>query len=105
MNPEPAVPTGTGEHEPEETYAGPAVVVHDGGEVPVTVVLRGLFQPLDGRFHWYGRVDDAGALAAAGIRSGAEVALRTPHGEAPARLNDPDPWGRFRVGALGAPPF
>ena len=90
-------------HEPQESYDGPAVVLVDGAEHPVTVHLRGAFQPLDGHFHWYGRVA-AGALVDA-VRSGCEVTLRTGVGEAPAKLSDKDPWGRFRITGTGTPPF
>jgi hypothetical protein len=31
--------------------------------------------------------------------------LRTPYGEAQARLSDVDPWGRYRVTGSGRPPF
>ncbi|WP_028653961.1 DUF4873 domain-containing protein [Nocardioides sp. J54] len=90
-------------HEPREAYDGPATVDLDGAAHDVTVTLRGSFQPLDGRFHWYGRltpgtpVDDA--------RSGTEVVLRTPHGHATARLSDKDIWGRYRLTGTGTPPF
>ena len=45
-----------GLHEPQEAYDGPAVLVAAGTEHPVSVTLRGAFQPLDGHFHWYGRI-------------------------------------------------
>lgn len=90
-------------HEPQEAYDGPAVLVHHAGETAVTVTLRGLFQPLDGRFHWYGRVVRDGDDAH--LRSGGEVRVRTPYGEAAGRLSDLDPWGRFRLSGTGAPPF
>jgi hypothetical protein len=84
-------------------YDGPAVVLLDGAEHEVEVRLREMFQPIDGRHHWYGRIASSPALA--GVRSGAAAVLRTPHGEAPARLSDVDPWGRFRVAGTGRPPF
>lgn len=91
-------------HEPGAEYAGTAELVDEGGTLAVEVVLKGYFEPLDGRFHWYGRVaaDDA---VAERHRSGAAVTLATPFGSAPARLSDLDPWGRFRVSGLGEPPF
>jgi hypothetical protein len=109
---------------PEEEYAGPAEVLLDGEDrdrrgdrdepgaealsgaeaLPVTVTLRGMFQPIDGRYHWYGRVDQDDRLDAQ-VSSGGTVTLRTPHGSARARLSDRDPWGRLRVTGTGVPPF
>jgi hypothetical protein len=31
--------------------------------------------------------------------------LRTTQGEAQTQLTDVDPWGRYRVGGFGPPPF
>lgn len=68
------------------------------------VTLRGHFEPLDGRFHWYGRVaaDDE---VAARYPSGSTVVVTTPHGRAEGRLSDLDPWGRFRLSGTGRPPY
>lgn len=90
-------------HEPQAAYDGPASVLLDGAEHRVEVTLRGAFSPLDGHFHWYGRVADTEPLAA--VRSGSTVTLRTDHGEVTARLSDRDPWGRFRITGTGTPPF
>lgn len=92
-----------GLHEPQESYDGPAVLVAAGAEHPVSVTLRGAFQPLDGHFHWYGRIAVDSALDA--VRSGSAVTLRTAHGEADGKVADIDPWGRFRVSGTGRPPF
>jgi hypothetical protein len=93
-------------HEAGGEYAGPATLSaaeHEGRqEVPVEVTLRGAFQPIDGRFHWYGRATGPGLDA---VGSGASVLLRTPYGVAPGRLSDVDPWGRMRVTGTGRPPF
>jgi hypothetical protein len=87
-----------------EGYDGPAELVTAGGTLAVRVRLRGAFQPIDGRYHWYGRVAaDEGVDAL--VRSRAAVLVRTPHGEAPARLADRDTWGRYRVTGTGRPPF
>ncbi len=86
-------------HEPQESYDGPAAL----DDLPVQVRLRGHFQPIDGLFHWWGRVAADDALDDG--RSGSTVTLRTAYGEAPARLSDRDPWGRFRVSGTGRPPF
>jgi hypothetical protein len=85
---------------PAEEYVGPAVVA----DVDVDVRLRGHFEPLDGRFHWYGRVAPSEELAGQ-VRSGSTVTLTTPRGTAQARVSDVDPWGRFRISGTGRPPF
>jgi hypothetical protein len=90
--------------DPGEAYDGPAELVCDGRALPVTVALRSVFQPIDGRLHWYGRVQHSPAVDDL-VSSGQRVALRTPSGEAPARLSDVDPWGRYRVTGTGRPPW
>lgn len=93
-----------------EGYDGPAHLVTEGTDdiddpgVEVEVRLRGMFVPIDGRYHWYGRVG-AGAGVDALVGSRTRLSLRTPHGEAPARLADRDPWGRYRITGTGRPPF
>lgn len=97
---------------PAEEYVGPAVVsafstTHDAGSSPdiaVEVQLRGHFEPLDGLFHWYGRVA-ANATLDDRVQSGATITLSTPRGSAEGRLSDLDTWGRFRVTGTGRPPF
>lgn len=88
---------------PAEEYAGPATLALDGQELSVEVILRGAFQPIDGRFHWYGRIETTDALA--DVRAGTRGVLTTPHGSADTKLSDIDPWGRFRVTGVGRPPF
>jgi hypothetical protein len=89
----------------EVGYTGPATVVVDEAEVAVQVELRGYFQPIDGYFHWYGRVAANPALDALVTGNRAAVLLRTPAGERPGELSDPDLWGRFRVSGQSTPPF
>ncbi|OIJ28206.1 DUF4873 domain-containing protein [Nocardioides luteus] len=89
------------EHEPQHLYDGPARLESDQDSWEVEVALRGAFQPIDGHFHWYGRV----ATALDGVRNGQTVTVRTDHGAAEGRLSDLDPWGRFRVSGTGRPPF
>lgn len=88
----------------EPGYDGPARLVGEGPPVEVTVQLRGVFQPIDGKYHWHGRLAADPSVTEL-ARSGASVVLQTPEGEAPARLSDEDPWGRFRVTGTGRPPF
>ena len=92
-------------HIPDDGYDGPAELVTPGGPVGVDVRLRGQFDPISGRYHWYGRVaasPQVAELVAGGARS---VVLRTPHGEVETALRDVDPWGRPRVEGFGAAPF
>jgi hypothetical protein len=89
----------------DDGYDGPAELVTDDRAVPVEVTLRGLFEPISGKYRWYGRVaasDDVTALVAGGART---VVLRTPHSEVETSLGDVDPWGRPRVEGFGAAPF
>lgn len=88
-------------HEPQEEYVGGAVLTVDGRDVEVEVHLRGSFQPIDGRFHWQGRVATPLAVAVGGT----EVVVTTEFGSALGRLADVDPWGRFRLSGTGRPPF
>jgi hypothetical protein len=88
----------------EEQYDGPAVLVGDGAAVAVTVRLRAVFQPIDGRLHWYGRVDHSPEVDEL-VRGGQQVVLRTDGGEVSARLSDVDPWGRYRVSGTGRIPW
>lgn len=89
----------------EDGYQGEATLLLDGAELPVTVTLRGNFEPVDGRYHWYGRIqaDTQVTDKAAGRKPTAT--LRTPHGSAAGVLSDPDTWGRYRISGTSRPPF
>jgi hypothetical protein len=105
---------------PAEGYDGPALLsaaapvvevrapasleTTDHEEIRVEVRLRGHFEPLDGRFHWFGRVTADEDLAAR-HPSGSTVVITTPHGRAEGRLSDVDPWGRLRISGTGRPPY
>jgi hypothetical protein len=84
-------------------YDGPAEVLTADGPVEVTVTVRGAFQPIDGRFHWYGRIAATEDLPA--DLFGRPVLLRTSYGEVAGRLSDLDHWGRHRISGVGKPPF
>lgn len=92
-------------HEPHEQYDGPATIDPDSPEpVHVEVTLRGHFEPIDGLFHWYGRIaPDAGLDRR--HSSGDTVTVATPAGRAEGRVSDVDTWGRFRISGTGRPPF
>ncbi|HSV37593.1 MAG TPA: DUF4873 domain-containing protein [Nocardioidaceae bacterium] len=88
----------------EDGYEGPLAVVVEEAEVTVDAILRGYFEPTDGRYHWYGRLAPSPELDA--IVSGTAAGeVRTPYGAAEAKLGEIDPWGRFRVAGVGRPPF
>jgi len=89
----------------EDGYQGTATLEVGERSYDVRVELRGYFQPIDGRYHWYGRIAADPALdevLAAGRRRGT---LSTPQGSAPAEVGDPDPWGRYRIEGISRPPF
>lgn len=90
---------------PDGGYRGPAILTVNGERFSVRVELRGHFQPIDGRYHWYGRIArndlPLGALRAAHARG----LLTTGEGSAPCELSDPDPWHRYRVSGVSTPPY
>lgn len=100
-------PQHTPQHSPREEYAGPARLSdpdRPADQLEVRVELRGRFEPIDGHFHWWGRID-ADPRVEGTHRSGSTVLLDTPHGTARGRVSDLDPWGRYRISGTGQPPF
>ncbi|WP_280265937.1 DUF4873 domain-containing protein [Nocardia wallacei] len=97
--------TVAAEREPAHEYSGPAVLDAPGAELPVTVALSGHPDPIDGRYHWYGRVTAADGVDLPDPRRG-QVSLTLPGG-APtaATLQERDPWGNLRIVGVGEPPF
>jgi cation diffusion facilitator CzcD-associated flavoprotein CzcO len=93
------------DHGDDDGYTGPATLTIGDARYDVSVELRGVFQPIDGRYHWYGRIArHPGLTAALGSARMAGV-LRTPEGSAPGDLSDPDPWQRYRITGASTPPF
>ena len=91
----------------EETgYDGTATLVVGDQAVEVTVHLDGHLEPLDGRFHWYGRIERSAAVRAV-KDAGATTATLVIADGAPAelRLAELDPWRHIQVKGLGAPPY
>jgi len=89
----------------DDGYTGPAELISEGCSTPAQVRLAGHFDPISGRYSWYGRVSaspEVAELVGSGRRA---VLLRTPQGEASTTLSDVDPWGRPRVEGFGAAPF
>lgn len=89
----------------EEGYSGPVTVILNDQEIAAEADLRGYFEPIDGRYHWYGRVTANPAIDTL-VGGQISVELRTPEGSAHAsRLGDVDLWGRLRISGVGRPPF
>ncbi|MEU1812809.1 DUF4873 domain-containing protein [Micromonospora sp. WMMD1076] len=75
--------------------AGTTVRLHAGGR----------FEPVDGRYHWAGRVEPEPRLVRL-LRSGRrEVEVRIGERVARARLAEVDPWGGVRITGVGIPPW
>lgn len=93
------------EQHDEDGYAGPATLELGESALEVDVELRGVFQPIDGYYHWYGRVrtDERVSELAGGRKQ--KVTIRTPEGSADGELSDPDPWDRYRITGTSTPPF
>jgi Domain of unknown function (DUF4873) len=86
-------------------YQGTATLDLGGAAFEVEADLRGKFEPIDGRYHWYGRLGRNDALAAALSSGRALGTLSTAEGSAECEVSDPDPWLRYRVSGLSSPPF
>jgi hypothetical protein len=92
--------------EEETGYDGAATLVVGDQAVEVIVHIDGHLEPLDGSFHWYGRIERSAAVA--GLKdAGATTASLVIADRAPAelRLAEYDPWGHVQVSGTGAPPY
>lgn len=93
---------------PEEPsgYDGPAILLVDGAAIEVDVHLDGHLEPLDGNFHWYGRIQRSAEVTAAKDAGATRGNLTIGRG-APAelRLAEYDAWGHVQVTGIGAPPY
>lgn len=88
----------------DDGYQGTVTVAVGGTLVEVEATLRGYFEPIDGRYHWYGRLAASDQLASL-VSGSATAELTTPDGTATGKLGDIDPWGRLRIAGVGRPPF
>jgi Domain of unknown function (DUF4873) len=93
------------EAEQGDGYLGPATLAVNGASFTVQVELRGHFEPIDGRYHWYGRIGKHEDLLRMLGTACTEGTLTTSRDSAPCQLSDPDPWGRYRVTGISTPPY
>lgn len=92
------------EHD-EDGYTGTATLLVDETELTVEVELRGHFQPIDGYYHWYGRIKRHDELMALTGGKKRKVRITTPEAAADGEISDPDPWDRYRIMGTSTPPF
>jgi hypothetical protein len=89
----------------EDGYSGDVSLHIAERDVTLRATLRGYFEPVDGRYHWYGRlVADAGLAELVGTGKAA-ARVTTDHGSAECVVSDIDPWGRLRISGISTPPF
>lgn len=89
----------------EAEYTGPAVLTAADRRLDVVVTLAGHMEPIDGQYHWYGRISAADTVGDMQRRQ-VPVTLTVPGGDAvPARLTELDTWGNVRVTGTGTPPY
>ncbi|HET7017400.1 MAG TPA: DUF4873 domain-containing protein [Streptosporangiaceae bacterium] len=106
-HPQPAAvrPERASAHPEDDGYAGPARLTVGTDQFEVEIDLRGYFEPIDGQYHWYGRIasDDALDQRLGGAK--ADGAVTTKHGTSPCVLSEPDLWNRYRITGRSTPPF
>ncbi len=92
--------------EEESGYDGAAVLLVGDDAIDVLVHLDGHLEPLDGRFHWYGRIERSPGVVAAKEAGATSAELVIGDGPpAPLRLAELDPWGHVQVNGTGPPPY
>ena len=89
----------------EDGYDGRVTVQVGERTVQVDTSLRGYFEPVDGRYHWYGRLSADATLTELVGSGKADATVTTEHGQADCQLSDLDPWGRLRIAGVSTPPF
>lgn len=92
--------------EEESGYDGAAVLRVGDRTLDVVVHLDGHLEPLDGLFHWYGRIDRSAGVVAAKDGGATTADLSIADGPPTTlRLAEYDPWGHIQVNGTGAPPY
>ena len=89
----------------DEGFHGLAWLTIGEVRIEVTADLRGHFEPIDGRYHWYGRLARDERLAGLVEGGRASGVIETEHGSAPCDVAEPDLWDRYRVTGYSTPPF
>ena len=89
----------------EDGYSGSARLSIGDVRIDVQVELRGHFEPIDGRYHWYGRIARHESLTELLAGAKASGVLETPHGSSPCEVSEPDTWQRYRLAGYSTPPF
>ena len=89
----------------QDGYSGPARLTIGQAEFDIQVELRGHFEPIDGRYHWYGRIAQCEALATALRGVKAAGVIQTALRSGPCEVAEPDTWGRYRITGYSTPPF
>ena len=93
--------------EQELGYRGPVTVRVDGTPVEVDAQLHGFFQPIDGSYHWYGRLAPDERISTWVAEHGRRAPIDVSVGDrdpVPARLGECNPWGGHRIAGTGPPP-
>jgi cation diffusion facilitator CzcD-associated flavoprotein CzcO len=91
--------------EPDEGYAGPAVLSAAGLDLPVRVRLSGAVDPIDGAYRWGGRIapdERVRTILRDGLR---DASLRIGSCAAQVRLIEADPWGGVLLTTTARPPW
>ncbi len=86
-------------------YSGEGTLVCRGTEIHVEAKIKGYFQPLNGLYTWYGRIQKNDELDELLKGARAIAVFTTPEGRAECVVGDPDFWGRYRISGKSTPPY
>jgi hypothetical protein len=74
-------------------------------DTEVGLHVDGRWEPVDGRYHWAGRIEPEPEIVRL-LRSGRrDVEVRVGDRTVQGRLAEVDPWGGVRVTGIGEPPW
>ncbi|MGW0634653.1 DUF4873 domain-containing protein [Nocardia salmonicida] len=97
--------TVAADRHPDHDYAGPALLDLPGAEYSVVATLTGHLDPIDGRYHWYGRLDPTETTTLPEPTRASAFLVLPGREPVAAHLTERDPWGNLRVTGIGTPPF